>query len=72
MPSASSKEMRRAATALGWVFDRQKGSHISMVKEGAPRPLVFPADVKDLSKLVIGNCFSQLGINSWDEFRKLI
>ena len=37
----------------GWMFRNIKGSHLVMTKQGAIRPVVFPADRKELSRPVL-------------------
>lgn len=41
-PPVSGKKAVRVFESWGWTVSRQKGSHISMTKEGCKRPVVIP------------------------------
>lgn len=56
--------------SLGYVKARQKGSHISMVKSGSPRPIIVPAHA-EVSIGVIQSCLRTAGIDR-DEYFNLL
>ncbi len=47
----------------GWLFRHIKGSHLIMTKQGAIRPVVFPADRKELSRHVLMSNLRTAGIS---------
>jgi len=42
LPVISGREARRAFEKIGWVFSRQKGSHMILGKSGVPMNLSIP------------------------------
>ncbi len=42
LPRLSGREARRAFERAGWVFDRQRGSHMILTREGARVNLSVP------------------------------
>lgn len=42
LPVVSGKEAARVLEKLGWVFNRQRGSHMIFKKEGFRRPITIP------------------------------
>lgn len=46
----SSKEVIKKLEAAGWYFDRQKGSHLTMKKDGEVLLLTIPHPRKTLPK----------------------
>jgi len=42
IPSLSGREVAKTLESLGWVFDRQNGSHIVLVKAGERASLSVP------------------------------
>ena len=42
LPVVSGREARRAFEKAGWVFDRQRGSHMVLTKAGSPVNLTIP------------------------------
>lgn len=53
MPVVSSARLLKFFTSRGFVKKSQKGSHITLKKEGIKRRLVIPANKKELSFTVI-------------------
>jgi len=48
LPSLKAPELVKALGKAGWQPDRQTGSHIILVKEGADRPIPVPRHNKTL------------------------
>ncbi|MBC7348046.1 MAG: type II toxin-antitoxin system HicA family toxin [Clostridia bacterium] len=42
LPVCSGRDAIKALERAGWTVDRQKGSHVSLVKEGVPAVLTVP------------------------------
>ena len=42
LPIISGRDARRAFERLGWQFDRQRGSHMILIKAGHPASLSVP------------------------------
>ena len=55
---------------MGYIRVRQRGSHIAMVKEKSPRPLIIPAH-KEVSIGVINSCLRTANI-SRDKYFELL
>jgi len=49
LPVISGRRARRAFEKVGWVFNRQRGSHTLLVKTGMPFNLTIP-DQKELDR----------------------
>jgi len=49
LPTLSGREARAALQKDGWIFARQRGSHMILVKPGHPASLSVP-DHKELAK----------------------
>ena len=56
----SSRDLAKEVEEQGWRLDRSKGSHGVYVKAGCARPIVIPADRKDLPKYVVSNVRRQI------------
>jgi len=50
LPSVKPRRVIRALEKAGWRIHRQKGSHISMHKQGLPNLVVIPLHTRDLPK----------------------
>jgi len=50
LPVVKPREVIRALEKAGWRIHRQKGSHISMHKQGVPNLVVIPLHTRDLPK----------------------
>jgi predicted RNA binding protein YcfA (HicA-like mRNA interferase family) len=56
-------ELVKMVEKEGWVFDRQKGSHMTFEKQGEPRPLIIPNHgSKDLNKFLVLKILKQAGL----------
>lgn len=49
----------------GFVFDRQKGSHLAYIKDGVKRPVVIPS-YKEVPVFVIKENLTTAGISRYD------
>lgn len=65
----SGSEAVRKFQKLGWQIDRQKGSHIMMVKEGYPYTLSIPQH-RELGIGIIRKLIRQAGI-SIEQFNEI-
>jgi predicted RNA binding protein YcfA (HicA-like mRNA interferase family) len=55
------RELVRFFEAHGYTAARQKGSHLSLVKRGAPRPIVIPMH-DEVSVTVVLSCLRTAGL----------
>ncbi len=65
----SGKEAVKKFLKVGWQIDRQKGSHIMLVKENYPYTLSVPQH-KELGVGILSKLIKQAGL-SVDEFNRL-
>ena len=70
LPVCSGKEAIEAFKKAGWQVDRQKGSHISMVKEGMPVVLTVPLH-DELDKGLLRGLIRKAGLTV-EQFTKLL
>jgi len=61
----SGREARRAFETAGWVFDRQRGSHMVLTKAGAPGNLTIP-DHRELDRGLLRGLIRDAGITVED------
>lgn len=61
LPVISGREARKAFERAGWVFDRQKGSHMILIKPGVPRVLSIP-DHKELRLPLLRKLIKDAGL----------
>lgn len=61
LPVVSGYEARKAFERDGWIFDRQKGSHMILVKEGC-FPLSVP-DHRELDRGLLRSLIKKAGIS---------
>jgi predicted RNA binding protein YcfA (HicA-like mRNA interferase family) len=72
LPAVRAADVVRAAERLGFVFDRQKGSHAVYRRPSDGARAVIPMHAgKDLKPKTLVGILADLGITP-DEFRKLI
>jgi predicted RNA binding protein YcfA (HicA-like mRNA interferase family) len=69
-PSVKPKKISRLAEKLGFVFDRQKGSHAVYYRSGDQRRIVIPMHNKDLKPGTLRGLISDMGL-SVEEFKKI-
>jgi predicted RNA binding protein YcfA (HicA-like mRNA interferase family) len=62
LPAVKPKEVIRALEKVGWQVHRQKGSHVSMHKEGISNLVVIPLHTKDLPKGTLHGILDDAGL----------
>jgi predicted RNA binding protein YcfA (HicA-like mRNA interferase family) len=71
-PSIRAREVVRVAESIGFVFDRQRGSHAVYYRASDSRRIVIPMHgAKDLKPGTLRGIINDMGI-SVDEFVKLL
>ena len=70
LPVVSGREARKAFEKAGWVFDRQRGSHMILGKPDTPRMLSIP-DHRELDTGLLRGLVRDSGL-SVEEFVKLL
>ncbi len=70
LPVISGREARRAFGKAGWVFVRQRGSHMYMTKEGVPATLSIP-DHRELDRGTLRSLIRNAGMTV-EEFAGLL
>jgi len=70
LPVISGREARRAFERAGWAFNRQKGSHMILIRAGTPVNLSIP-DHRELDRGLLRGLIRDSGM-SVDEFRALL
>jgi predicted RNA binding protein YcfA (HicA-like mRNA interferase family) len=70
LPVISGREARRAFERAGWAFNRQKGSHMILVKPGITVNLSIP-DHHELDRGTLRGLIRDSGMSA-DEFRALL
>jgi predicted RNA binding protein YcfA (HicA-like mRNA interferase family) len=70
LPIISGREARKAFEKAGWIFDRQRGSHMIFGKANAPGMLSVP-DHRKLDTGLLRGLIRDAGL-SVDEFLKLL
>jgi len=71
LPSLKAFELVNALGKAGWKPDRQTGSHIILVKDGAERPIPVPCHNKALKNSLRDEIIKQAGLNR-EDFIKLL
>lgn len=66
LPSLKASELVKALGKAGWRPDRQTGSHIILVKEGADRPIPVPSHNKTLKNSLRDEIIKQAGLTRED------
>ena len=61
LPVISGREARRAFEKLGWLFDRQRGSHMILTKPGTPANLSVP-DHRELDRGLLRGLIRDAGL----------
>ncbi len=70
LPVCSGMEIRKVFEKLGWVFDRQTGSHMILVKEGVPVTLSVP-NHKEVARGTLRSLLATAEV-SVERFKKLL
>jgi len=71
LPAIKPSKAIRALEKAGWRVHRQKGSHVSMYKEGASELVVIPMHKKDLPKGTLRAILEDAGLTI-DQFFELL
>ena len=71
LPAVKPREAIRALEKAGWRVHRQKGSHVSMHKEGVPNLVGVPVHTKDLPKGTLHGILEDAGLTI-EQFLKLL
>ena len=71
LPAVKPKEALRALEKAGWRVHRQKGSHVSMHKEGVFNLVTIPMHTKDLQKGTLHGIIEDAGLTV-EEFMELL
>ncbi len=71
LPSLTPRELARVAQKLGFVFDRQKGSHAVYLRGSDRRRVVIPMYHRDLKPGTLHGLVKDLGI-SVEQFIELL
>ena len=61
LPVISGQQARRAFERAGWVFDRQRSSHMILIKSGVPANLSVP-DHRELDRGTLRTLIRAAGI----------
>jgi predicted RNA binding protein YcfA (HicA-like mRNA interferase family) len=70
LPVISGREARRVFEKVGWVFDRQRGSHMILTSPGVPVNLSIP-DHRVLDRGLLRGLIRDAGMSP-DEFLRLL
>ena len=70
LPVVSGREARRAFEKAGWTFNRQRGSHMILVKAGLPVNLSIP-DHRELDRGLLRGLIRDAGLTV-EEFVALL
>jgi predicted RNA binding protein YcfA (HicA-like mRNA interferase family) len=70
LPVVSGRNARRAFEKVGWTFNRQRGSHMVLVKSGVPCNLAIP-DHRELDRGLLRGLIRDAGM-SVEEFTLLL
>jgi len=71
LPSIKASELVRALGKAGCETDRQMGSHVILVKDGAERPIPVPCHNKTLKNSLRDEIIKQAGLTR-EDFIKLL
>jgi predicted RNA binding protein YcfA (HicA-like mRNA interferase family) len=70
LPVVSGRQARRAFEKCGWTFDRQRGSHMVLVRPGFPFNLTIP-DHKEVDRGLLRGLIRDSGLTV-GEFTSLL
>jgi predicted RNA binding protein YcfA (HicA-like mRNA interferase family) len=71
LPSVKPKDVIRVAQKLGFVFDRQSGSHAIYYREKDKKRVVVPIHPKEIKRKTLYGIIKDMGIDV-EEFKKLL
>jgi predicted RNA binding protein YcfA (HicA-like mRNA interferase family) len=61
LPVISGRDARRAFEKVGWMFNRQRGSHMVLIKSGIPINLTIP-DHRELDRGLLRGLIRDAGL----------
>ena len=64
LPAIKPRQLIRALERAGWQVHRQKGSHVSMHKQGVRDLVVIPLHIRDLPKGTLHGIIEDAGITA--------
>jgi predicted RNA binding protein YcfA (HicA-like mRNA interferase family) len=64
LPAIKPRQLIRALEKAGRQVHRQKGSHVSMRKQGAPELVVIPLHVRDLPRGTLHSIIEDAGLTA--------
>lgn len=70
LPVTSGRDARRAFEKVGWTFNRQRGSHMVLIKPGIPVNLVIP-DHRELDRGLLRGLIRDAGLTV-EQFTQLL
>ncbi len=71
LPSVRSQELIRVLERAGWEVQRQRGSHVSLKKQGVPFIVTIPMHRRDLPRGTLAAIIKDAGLTI-DEFISLL
>ncbi len=71
LPVVSGREVVKALEKIGYVFDRQRGSHIILRQQNAPHRRLTVLDHKEVAKGTLRAIIRQAGLTV-EEFKGLL
>ena len=70
LPVISGRQARKAFEKAGWHFNRQRGSHMVLIKAGLPVNLSVP-DHRELDRVLLRGLIRDAGLTV-DEFQEFL
>jgi len=72
LPVVTAKEVVRVVERMGFVFDRQKGSHVVYYRHRDKRRVIIPVHIgKEIKPRTLSGIIKDMGLTV-EEFRKLL
>jgi predicted RNA binding protein YcfA (HicA-like mRNA interferase family) len=62
LPVVSGREARRAFERAGWIFNRQRGSHMVLIRPGTPINLSIP-DHREIDRGLLRGLIRDVGMS---------
>ena len=71
LPAISGRAAIKAFARIGYTVDRQRGSHVTLVRNSPPDTLTIPVHRKEIPRGTLRAIIRQAGL-SVEEFRELL
>jgi predicted RNA binding protein YcfA (HicA-like mRNA interferase family) len=71
LPAVSGRELVKALARIGYVFDRQRGSHMILRHRDPPHRRAVVPDHREVARGTLRSILREVGITP-DEFRELL